>query len=91
MKIKINKGVYVCGPDINLNDYRIVYSVNDVLAQALIAAGRAVEVVESKTIEQVEDIPVPTQPTLHEDPAGTVEKVQPAVAPRKKFNPRDHK
>jgi hypothetical protein len=91
MKIKINKGVYVCGPDINLNDYRVVYSVDDVLAKALIASGRAVEVVESKTLEVVEDTHISSAQEIPQDPTGTVEEVQPVVAPRKKFNPRDHK
>lgn len=91
MKIKINKGVNVCGPDINLTDYRVIYSVNDVLARSLITAGKAVEVVESKTIKAAEDTPISSAQEIPEEPVPAVEEVHPIATSRKKFNPRDHK
>jgi hypothetical protein len=91
MKIKINKGVTVCGPDINLTDYRVVYNVNETLANYLITAGKAVEVSEPKKIEVVEDSLISSEAGIPEDSAGTNEEVQPVTPTRKKFNPRDHK
>ncbi len=93
MKININKGVTVCGPNINLTDYRVVYSVDETLANYLITVGSAIEVPESKEVEVVEtSVEDGSEQSTEGNQQPTIGELLEVVKPtRKKFNPRDHK
>jgi hypothetical protein len=42
MKIKLNKGVTVCGPDLSMSDHTTIYKVKGSLGNHLITRGQAV-------------------------------------------------